>query len=321
MNVKFTGSTEGYHSISVINKYIISMIQNSEHFRLVETEPYDIEIRHTYPPIWNPTNAKTLIYMLEWEFERVPFEWVIQLNQIASAIIVPSEHLKKIYENAGVSTKIYVIPHGVDKKYYFPKVVKKDKVYRFLYIGSYQYRKGADLLLDVWNTHFKDDPNYELVFKDMTHVYGKKELNVSANNIQYIPGIYTSDQMANLYKSCDCYVTTSRGESFCLPLIEAAACGLEVIAPFTKPFTEVLPSAHFVSVKKQVINPYEKFIGKVGDAFSNMGSHFCVYEINKDDLAKKMKMKMKSVKDKEIKSWYEVLLIYESLIKKIAETI
>ena len=322
MKVRFTGPTDSYHSIAMINQYICSMLHNSEHFTVVDgEEPEDIEIRHSYPPSWKPTKAKYLIYLLEWEFERVPLEWMIQVNKKAHSVIVPSEHLKSIYQNAGVDIPIYVIPHGVNKDLFHP-VPRKRNTYRFLYIGSYQYRKGLDLLLDVWNAYFKNDPTFELIIKDMTHVYGERDIDTSASNITYIKEVYSTEQMAKLYQSCDCFISTSRGESFCLPLIEASSCGLQIIAPCTKPFTEVVKHANFVSVRKQVVDPYKKFIGKQGDSFTNMGSHFTVYEVNKDDLLKKMRECIKRpYKQEKIHTWYEVLLKYEEVIKNIVETI
>jgi glycosyltransferase involved in cell wall biosynthesis len=41
----------------------------------------------------------------------------------------------------------------------------------------------------------------------------------------------SEDEVADTLRSCDAYVTSSRGEGWNLPLMEAAACGLPVIAP------------------------------------------------------------------------------------------
>ena len=41
------------------------------------TEEPDIQIRHTYPPIWRwPVSDKTRVFQIQpWEYRKLPFEW------------------------------------------------------------------------------------------------------------------------------------------------------------------------------------------------------------------------------------------------------
>jgi hypothetical protein len=49
--------------------------------------------------------------------------------------------------------------------------------------------------------------------------------------------------MAALYRSCDVMVLPYRGEGFCMPALEAMACGLPVIVPAGGPTDEFVPDA------------------------------------------------------------------------------
>ena len=152
----------------------------------------------------------------------------------------------------------------------------------------------------------------------MTHVYGTcgtKEFEVPCSNIEYISDKYTEEQMISLYQRCDCLIVTSRGESFCLPIIEAISCGLQVICPDAKPFTEIINTELFVKTSTKIINPYKTFIGKWGDAFSNMGSHFTIEEVQLDALLSAMHKAQSTVlPTSNIPSWNEVMKVYENTL-------
>jgi len=53
--------------------------------------------------------------------------------------------------------------------------------------------------------------------------------NPNAPEIEYITDDLTEQQIANLYRTCDVFVATYRGEGFSLPTLEAMASGLTVI--------------------------------------------------------------------------------------------
>jgi glycosyltransferase involved in cell wall biosynthesis len=48
--------------------------------------------------------------------------------------------------------------------------------------------------------------------------------------IQTITEFITEEQLYGIHKACDCFITTSRGESWCQPAIEAMSFGNKVIA-------------------------------------------------------------------------------------------
>lgn len=334
MKIKFTGRMNDNHSLSTINRYICTELRKYKYGdnKVVviedDTEEYDIEIRHTYPPVWSKTKAKVLLYIQEWEFERCPLEWVINWNSMAQRLIVPSEYLKNIYEEAGVRIPITVIPNGYNPRLMISKEKPKVKPYKFLYIGSYQYRKGYDILYEIWDNYLGKVEDIELYVKDMNHVYGKKDgksiKRMNATNVKYIDEELTEKEMAELYKRCDCVIVCSRGESYCMPVLEGLVNGLDIICPNIGPYKEIIKDdTCYVRCRKVVVDPIEKFIGKRGDSFTNMGSHFQVYEVLKEDLLKRIiekKEKHRSTEEmKQVRkvcyTWREVGKKYFDIVK------
>ena len=51
----------------------------------------------------------------------------------------------------------------------------------------------------------------------------------NAPEIEYITDDLTDNEIASLYRSCDIFVCTYRGEGFSLPTLEAMASGLSVV--------------------------------------------------------------------------------------------
>ena len=338
MRIKFTGKIDDNHSISIVNKYICGELKKYKYkgemikIDLEDEEQADVEIRHTYPPIWRKTRAKILIYIQEWEFERCPLEWVINFNAMANRLIVPSEYIKGVYEEAGVRIPITVIENGYNVNIMGNVEKPIVKPYKFLYIGSYQYRKGYDILHEIWDKYLGKDEDIELYVKDMNHVYGKKDNKnirrmTNSNNVQYIDEELTEEEMKELYKKCDCMVICSRGESYCMPLLEGIVNGLDIICPKDGPYKEIIRDEEcYVRCKKVIIDPIEKFVGKRGDAFTNMGTHFKVNEVIKDDLLRKIIEKkskkrtrgeMKEVMKNKCKThtWREIGKKYLDIIK------
>jgi len=87
---------------------------------------------------------------------------------------------------------------------------------------------------------FKAEDDVCLVIKDMGNNTSYKgqtaeqlikqvQNNPNAPEIEYITDDLTEEQIASLYRSCNIFVSTYRGEGFSLPTLEAMASGLSVI--------------------------------------------------------------------------------------------
>jgi glycosyltransferase involved in cell wall biosynthesis len=72
-----------------------------------------------------------------------------------------------------------------------------------------------------------------------------------------VAGLYKSDKLTAL-------ISATRGEGFGLPLLEAAACGLPVIATNWSGHKDFLDLGEWLSVKKKLVNvPAQKIDGNI----------------------------------------------------------
>lgn len=200
-----------------------------------------VTIRHHFPPRW-ATEDGPLITIQPWEYGAVPHDWVEGLNQ-SSQVWVPSTRVQHIYQGEGIRN-VRVVPNGVDPVLYCPsgpKLLPKQDTFRFMFVGGLIHRKGVDALLRAYLLAFNANEHVELIIRDFGTgtVYQRNSLSdeidrlVSRTDIPRIRRIrseLSEQQMPALYRSVDVLVQPFRAEGFCLPALEAMACGIPVIA-------------------------------------------------------------------------------------------
>jgi hypothetical protein len=96
-----------------------------------------------------------------------------------------------------------------------------------------------DLLLKAFNDEFRSDEPVVLLCKvlnvdpgvDVRAEVAALALDPNGGSIHFsLNEVIPTYQLGSLYRSADCFVLTTRGEGWGLPIIEAMACGLPVIA-------------------------------------------------------------------------------------------
>jgi glycosyltransferase involved in cell wall biosynthesis len=293
----------------------------------------DVQIRHSYPPIWNwpEYNHTKVVYIQPWEYSSMPSEWQYKFDTFADAVIVPSEWNASVYKSSGINpNKIFVVPNGYDELVFYKANNKNTNTIRFVYVGCAQFRKGIDVLLGVWSQLTKKHENVELVIKDTPQVYGANNLlqdiltlqyKTGCAKITYIDESLTDTQMADLYRSCDIVIHPYRGEGFGMHIQEAMACGCLPIVTSGGPTDEFVED-YKIKSSRRVINPYDIFALKQGDSMSNMGQHRWVLEPDAQDLANLIRKCMIEYKDKRVNSkrltnWSDATTIYEKVLLKI----
>lgn len=203
-----------------------------------------ITVRHGWPPKWMAPSQGKWVVMQPWEYGAIPEEWVDKL-QTVDEIWVPSNFVKREFIESGISsTKIQVIPNGVDPEKFHPAAkplkLNTNKQFKFLFVGATIYRKGPDVLLKAYMTNFTAKDDVCLVIKDFGgqgwyngQRFEKQikwaQSQTNAPEILYLDNELSSDEIIGLYAACDCFVLPYRGEGFALPVLEAMACGLPVI--------------------------------------------------------------------------------------------
>lgn len=333
MKIEILGKFWDNHSLAIVNRYIalelskhhdvfitpidmydaeFSKITKSEVSKLKalekQTDEPDIQIRHTYPPVWRwPISQKTkVVYIQPWEFPRIPLEWEIKWETFADALIVPSNWIRDRVLDAGLEpSKLFMVPNG-----YSPELFNVNNAYSahidqgkftFTYVGNGQFRKGIDILLNAWSKAFTKADKTQLVIKDSPAIYGENNLLNDIIRVQYKSGcasiIYNSDnlteeEMAGIYKNTDVIVHPYRGEGFGMHIQEAMACGAVPLVTHGGGPNDFVNEQNGIFINTQqkyldITNP-QVFAGKPGDSFTGMGGHGWVFEPDPNDLVQKM---------------------------------
>ncbi len=200
-----------------------------------------------------------------WETSLIPDVDLAKLEGFKQ-IWTPSEWGKQILLNNGIAdTLIRVVPEGVDTKLYRPtrenherEKPTREKPFRFLFVGKWEERKGIDILLYAYSNAFRADEPVELVLHSSTM---GQNLNSIVSELDKViaPRVrsstsFNSDEMVNLYNSCDAFVSATRGEGWGLPIIEAMACAKPVIVTDYSAHLEFANSqnAYLIEVEKMI---------------------------------------------------------------------
>ncbi|KAK8807347.1 hypothetical protein WA158_004106 [Blastocystis sp. Blastoise] len=143
---------------------------------------------------------------------------------------------------------ISVIPNAVDATRFYPNLNLRGTtdVINVVVLSRLVYRKGVDLLLLVIpmvckacpKVHFiiGGDGNKKIDLECMIYKYRLQD------RVELLGGIEPSETQ-NIYNRGDVFLNCSLTEAFCIAILEAAACGLEVVSTPAGGVEEVLPSS------------------------------------------------------------------------------
>jgi len=208
--------------------------------------------RFVLPPLgipWFPWVA--------WEAGPPPEDWLEAWHAgRAREVWACSAHARRLLLSAGGPhaldpARVKVQPYGVDPAVFRPSgetwPVEREGVFRVLYLGGAVYRKGCDLAIRAYCRAFAPQEPTGLVLK----LQGRGSFYRDAPAIQApedradwqlaVSDRYSDAEVAALVRSVDVVVQPYRAEGFCLPLLEAMACGVPVVYPAHGPAPEYVP--------------------------------------------------------------------------------
>ena len=268
----------------------------------------DIQIRHTYPPMWRwPALSKTkVVYIQPWEYTKIPFEWQYKFEQFADYLITPSQWSMNNFLDSGLSPhKAAVVANGYDSNIFnssnrTSQQYSSVNKFTFVYVGNGQYRKGLDILLNAWQESTSQKDNVKLIIKDSPQVYGQTDLlsrviqmeyKTQCAEIEYIDRILSQEEMSKLYSEHDILIHPYRGEGFGMHVQEAMACGCIPMVTAGGPTDEFVSDSNAIRISsalmfKDLTSP-EVFAIKPGDSLTIMGGHGVILEPDIQDLKTK----------------------------------
>lgn len=232
-----------------------------------EQTGFDVSFQVQLPDEWSTSLAKINIGITAAvETETCNPAWIEKCNAM-TAIIVPSAFTKCVIEKTGkLTVPIYVIP-----EWYMSEIENSENVidmqlrtsFNFLIVSQLTATESAVDRKNITDTikwiceTFKDDKDVGIVLKtnsgrgtsiDKSYTAGsirgflRQIRNDSKVPVYLVHGNMTNDEISSLYrhKSIKALISLTRGEGFGLPLLEAAASGLPVVATEWSAHTEFL---------------------------------------------------------------------------------
>ena len=253
---------------------------------------FDVSFQVQLPDEWDSNLARKNIGVSAFvETDRCNPKWITAMNKM-DAVIVPSEHIKKIILNTGeVKTKLFVVP-----EWYFEQIdrdesedlgIEFETSFNFLTIAQftghdpYTDRKNLYLTIKWFCEVFADDKDAGLVIKTNhgrgTHIDRKITQNKIRQllsevrkgeypKIHLLHGNITPSEIVGLYNhpQVKCLLSLTRGEGFGLPLLEAAACGLPVMVTNWSAHLDFLNLGRFIPINYSLIDvPKNKIDGRI----------------------------------------------------------
>jgi glycosyltransferase involved in cell wall biosynthesis len=257
-------------------------------------QKFDLTVQIQLPHEWDPSLGSVNVGVTAGvETDKCSVEWAVQSREKMDLVIVPSSHTRLAFLNSSTGkekTPILVVPesffHELDenpKEIDFSFSTEKN----FLTVGMFtsesieQDRKNLLNTIVWFCQEFDGNKDVGLVVKaskgrettiDRELVRGSIKQAVHFSGAKDPPKVYMlhgalgREEMNSLYKSKNIIglVSSTRGEGFGLPMLEAAVAGLPVVCTGWSSITEFLSGKSFLPVDFDLVQlPNEKIDGKI----------------------------------------------------------
>ena len=186
------------------------------------------------PPRMKPFSGYRNIAIAYHEWDRMPVAWIKQLAEF-DQVWVSSRYLEEVLSRSGFSGNPVYIPVPIDLSMIKAKSSwDANKPFCFVSIGEWHFRKGFHLLSAAFERAFPSGNEAELVIKTspgIDYVFDNPAIRIISEHLPF-------DAVNNLLFSADAYITASLAEGLGLPVGEAMAARLPVLAPVWSGLTE-----------------------------------------------------------------------------------
>lgn len=167
-----------------------------------------------------------------WETTRAPEQWR-PWDSWMTQIWVPSQFVKESLENSGFRTPVFVVPHAIDEKPAHEFDSRRPITFLVQYDGHSRFaRKRPDWSLQaIISACLKAQCKARIIIK-CHHDSGAGVVLQEYEGIEMerIDSWLTPEEMEGVWQQADVLVSLNRGEGFGLPMVEAMARGMGVVA-------------------------------------------------------------------------------------------
>ncbi len=183
--------------------------------------------------------------------------WAKRINMMQT-LVVPCWYNKQAALKSNVEIDTQVVPLATDIKKYsqtYPvhrirEVFKED--YIFYAVGEWTTRKNMEAIVKAFALEFHRDEPVELFIKTNPGVDINRKLEDCKNELriygdmrnyrkEIVLAEFTNEESINsIHQSADCYISSSHGEAWNIPAMDALGFGKSVIAPRYGGFLEYL---------------------------------------------------------------------------------
>lgn len=148
--------------------------------------------------------------------------------------------------------KSKVISNGIRTELFYPKTKKtRNRKIRIIFMARLTFRKGIDLLISSIPLIFRNKNLEMQILGDGPKLDEIKQVifeNELQDQISFIQDI-EYEEVGAILREGDIFLNTSLTETFCMAILEAAACGLIVVTTNVGGIYEILPHEHMIFVK------------------------------------------------------------------------
>jgi glycosyltransferase involved in cell wall biosynthesis len=166
-----------------------------------------------------------------------------------------------------------------DQFFQTSKVERNGNTFKFIAVGAFRRNKGFDILVDAFaEGHFPENIKLDIVGDGEERELVERKVHQHGLSSQiHLLGTKTPAEVSELLCNSDCFVLSSRLETFAIVVIEAMAKGLPVIATKSGGPETFLQPEHGILVQKENVE-------ELADAMQYMIEHHLEY--NPEDIRK-----------------------------------
>ncbi|TML74982.1 MAG: glycosyltransferase family 4 protein [Actinobacteria bacterium] len=164
-------------------------------------------------------------YKPPWTFwNRVRRHAIARTTRRAQRLHVPSRAFAEMMREPGAR----VVPHGVDHDLFRPAAEPGTEI---LTVGDFYRHKRQDLIISAWTRLPEPRPMLRMIGNPAVDPSHFRELNRMTDDPRVVLGGPVGlEELRDAYHHARVLVIASGHESFSIPIIEAMACGVPVIA-------------------------------------------------------------------------------------------